>query len=104
MREFNAVAGTALMLAFAAGPGQSIAYAADPEPLQLEVKIPLGEVSGRMGHGARGPADLPAVGDWVAVDAERAGDRATIRRVLGRKSMLSRAAPAIAGFLPLMGG
>lgn len=50
MRQFNAVAGAALMLAVSAAAGQPIAYAEDPEPLQLEAKIPLGEVSGRIDH------------------------------------------------------
>ena len=50
MRQFNAVAGAALMLALSAGAGQSVAYAAEPEPLQLEAKVPLGEVSGRIDH------------------------------------------------------
>ena len=50
MRQFNAVAGAALMLALSAGAGQSVVYAAEPEPLQLEAKVPLGEVSGRIDH------------------------------------------------------
>jgi DNA-binding beta-propeller fold protein YncE len=50
MRQFNAFAGAALMLAVSAGAGQPIAYAGEPEPLQLEAKIPLGEVSGRIDH------------------------------------------------------
>jgi DNA-binding beta-propeller fold protein YncE len=50
MRDFNPVARAALMLALSAGAGQPIAHAAEPEPLRLEVKIPLGEVSGRIDH------------------------------------------------------
>jgi DNA-binding beta-propeller fold protein YncE len=50
MRQFNAVAGAALMLALSAGAGRPIAYAGEPEPLQLEAKIPLGEVAGRIDH------------------------------------------------------
>src|SRR5215472_4000938 len=50
MRQFNAVAVAALMLALSAGVGPPIAYGAGPEPLQLEAKVPLGEVSGRIDH------------------------------------------------------
>ena len=50
MRQLNAVAGAALMLALSAGADRSIAYAEEPDPLQLEAKIPLGEVSGRIDH------------------------------------------------------
>jgi DNA-binding beta-propeller fold protein YncE len=50
MRQFNAVTGAALMLALSAGAGQPIAYAGEPAPLQLEAKIPLGEISGRIDH------------------------------------------------------
>src|SRR5262249_52987261 len=44
------VASAALMLAVSAGAGQLVADAAEPEPLQLEAKVPLGEVSGRIDH------------------------------------------------------
>jgi DNA-binding beta-propeller fold protein YncE len=50
MRQFNVVAGAALMLALSAGAGLPIAYAAEPESLQLEAKILLGDVSGRIDH------------------------------------------------------
>ena len=50
MRQFNVFAGAALMLTLSAGPGRPIAHAGEPEPLQLEAKIPLGEVSGRIDH------------------------------------------------------
>lgn len=63
MRQFNAVAGAALMLALSAGAGQPIAQAGESEPLQLEAKIPLGEVTGRIDHMT---VDLPRKRLFVA--------------------------------------
>lgn len=61
-----------------------------------DVETELGELRcelpGRAFHEAAGGADLPAVGDWVAVEprpAERAG---TIRAVLPRRTKISRLA------------
>ena len=47
-------------------------------------------VSGRFRHDATGPADFPAVGDWVAVAA---GDPCVIHAVLPRGSAFRRLAP-----------
>jgi ribosome biogenesis GTPase len=48
-------------------------------------------ISGRMRHEAASPADLPVVGDWVALDtARRSG--AQIHAVLPRRSKISRRA------------
>lgn len=53
----------------------------------------LGECTGRFRHDAGGPADFPAVGDWVAV-TPRAGDatRADIHALLPRRTRFSRKA------------
>jgi ribosome biogenesis GTPase / thiamine phosphate phosphatase len=48
-----------------------------------------GEVTGRFRHDARGPADYPVVGDWVAME-ERAGGRALIHAILPRRSAFTR--------------
>lgn len=48
------------------------------------------EVTGRLRFGARGRADFPAVGDWVAISARPAERAATIVAVLPRRSCLSR--------------
>lgn len=48
------------------------------------------ELAGRLQHEADGPQDLPAVGDWVAVD--RTANRAVIRAVLPRRSAIARKA------------
>ncbi len=53
----------------------------------------LGECTGRFAHDAAGPADFPAVGDWVAV-TPRPGDdtRADIHALLPRRTRFSRKA------------
>lgn len=50
----------------------------------------LAEVTGKLRHDATSRSDLPAVGDWVAVEARPAEGRATIHAVLPRKSAFSR--------------
>ena len=47
-------------------------------------------VSGKMRHEAESRADMPAVGDWVAVTARPHEGSATIHGVLPRKSKFSR--------------
>jgi ribosome biogenesis GTPase len=50
------------------------------------------DVAGRLRHDARGREALPAVGDWVAVEARPAERKATIRHVLPRRGALVRKA------------
>ncbi len=50
------------------------------------------EASGRLRHAAGGPADFPAVGDWVALDAQPGADAASIHAVLPRATSFSRKA------------
>jgi ribosome biogenesis GTPase len=52
-----------------------------------------GEVTGKLLYAARGPEDLPAVGDWVAIRPRLSEGTATITAVLPRKSKFSRKAP-----------
>jgi ribosome biogenesis GTPase / thiamine phosphate phosphatase len=47
-----------------------------------------GHASGRLRHAAASPADLPAVGDWVAVDGD-----AVVHAVLPRRGGIARADP-----------
>ena len=54
---------------------------------QVEVVL-----SGRLWHEAETNADLPAVGDWVALDME-SGTESVIRYLLPRKSKFSRKLP-----------
>lgn len=48
------------------------------------------EVTGKFRHQARSRRDLPAVGDWVAVEIPPQSDIALIQAVLPRKSIFSR--------------
>ena len=50
------------------------------------------ELSGRIRHRAESRADLPVVGDWVLADVRAREDRATIHRILTRRTRFSRAA------------
>jgi ribosome biogenesis GTPase / thiamine phosphate phosphatase len=50
------------------------------------------EVAGRLRHAAATAADLPAVGDWVAVEDEPSASAATVRAVLERATVFSRKA------------
>jgi ribosome biogenesis GTPase len=50
------------------------------------------EAAGRLRHTVAGRSGLPAVGDWVLVEARLGEDRATIHEVLPRKSKFSRKA------------
>jgi ribosome biogenesis GTPase len=50
----------------------------------------MAEVSGKFRHEAAGRADFPAVGDWVLASTRKEESRATIHRVLTRKSKFSR--------------
>ena len=52
----------------------------------------LAVVSGRYRHDSSGPADFPAVGDWVAIDGSPADDGATIHARLPRRTAFSRLA------------
>jgi ribosome biogenesis GTPase len=52
----------------------------------------LAVVSGRFRYASAGPADFPAVGDWVAIDGSPADDAATIHARLPRRSAFSRLA------------
>ena len=52
-------------------------------------RIPA-EVSGKMRHDARSRAELPAVGDWVAIAPSKAEGSAIIHAVLPRRSRFAR--------------
>jgi ribosome biogenesis GTPase len=63
-----------------------VAIASRGEPLE-------GRPTGRLRHES-GPAELPVVGDWVAVDARPEEDAASVHVVLPRRTQLRRKAPA----------
>lgn len=50
-------------------------------------------LAGKVWHEAQTDAELPVVGDWVALDLGGEGDEVVIRGRLGRKSKLSRKVP-----------
>src|SRR5205085_9050543 len=52
----------------------------------------LAEIAGSLRHSAVALAELPAVGDWVVIEAREGEGRATILEVLPRKSKFSRKA------------
>jgi ribosome biogenesis GTPase len=52
----------------------------------------LAEPAGSLRHRARGPEDLPAVGDWVAVDLASGRERAVVQAVLPRRTAFVRRA------------
>lgn len=56
----------------------------------LESGEALASLAGKLRHHARERADLPAVGDWVAVRRHPEADAATIQAVLPRRSKFSR--------------
>jgi len=62
-----------------------VLIASDADPLRAET-------SGRLRHEAREPADLPAVGDWVAIAAPEGGTT-LIHAVLPRATAFTRTAP-----------
>jgi ribosome biogenesis GTPase / thiamine phosphate phosphatase len=48
------------------------------------------EIAGRLRHAASSPADLPAIGDWVAVRPRPEGDGAIVHAVFPRRTVFSR--------------
>ncbi len=50
-------------------------------------------LSGKVWHDAESNAELPAVGDWVALDREKGDDEAVIRARLPRRTCFSRKVP-----------
>ena len=52
----------------------------------------LAETAGRIRHDAAGPDQLPAVGDWVGIQVEPDGRRASIHDILPRRTRFSRKA------------
>lgn len=60
--------------------------------VQAEAGEYVAELAGRLRHEARGRADLPAVGDWVALLPAARDLRATIQAVLPRRSRFARKA------------
>jgi ribosome biogenesis GTPase len=58
--------------------------------LYSELGESWGELSGKLRHAAAERADLPAVGDWLLAQVRQGENRATIHRVLARRTKFSR--------------
>ncbi|MCM3875412.1 MAG: ribosome small subunit-dependent GTPase A [Thermoanaerobaculia bacterium] len=56
----------------------------------------VAETSGRLRHAARSRLDLPAVGDWVALEPPSNGGPAVIQAVLPRRNRIARKAAGYA--------
>jgi ribosome biogenesis GTPase len=85
--------------AFAAHGGEGLVPARLARETKINYTAILGDgderevvVSGKVWHDAVTDADLPAVGDWVALDVE-SGSEPVIRAVLPRRTRFSRKAP-----------
>jgi ribosome biogenesis GTPase len=72
-------------------PARVVRQLRDRSTLVTAVGEFTGEVTGRFRHQARGPADFPAVGDWVAARPGRHG-QALIEALLPRRSVFTRKA------------
>jgi ribosome biogenesis GTPase len=57
-----------------------------------EGEVPA-RIAGRLHHDVASPADLPKVGDWVALRRKAGESRAVIHHVLPRRTSLSRKVP-----------
>ena len=74
-------------------PGRVVAGHSRVLRVRTEDGEALANVTGRLRHEARGAADLPTVGDWVALRPAGAGRRAVIEAVLPRRTAFVRRAP-----------
>ncbi|HPW18574.1 MAG TPA: ribosome small subunit-dependent GTPase A [Candidatus Aminicenantes bacterium] len=72
-------------------PGRVVRQSRDRSTIVTEEGEFAAEVPGRFRHGAQGPADFPAVGDWVAVRPADSGP-ALIEAVLPRRTAFTRKA------------
>jgi ribosome biogenesis GTPase len=80
-----------------AGEAQEPARVAIEDKLHYSVLTETGELSaqlpGKLLHGARHRAELPKVGDWVAIERLTGEAKALIRAVLPRRTRLARKVP-----------
>jgi ribosome biogenesis GTPase len=67
--------------------------------LTVRVWGPGGERTAHLPGRARHAGDRPVVGDWVAVEPLPGGDRAVVRALLPRRTLVRRAAPSDGGRL-----
>ncbi len=72
-------------------PGRVVRQSRDLSTVVMADGETEAEVSGKFRHEARGPADFPAVGDWVALRTVDSG-RAVIEALLARRGAFTRKA------------
>lgn len=70
--------------------------------IALGVQEQSAVLSGQFLHQARGPVDLPCVGDWVAVQPCTHGGVAVIRALMPRRTVLRRKAPGACAEMQLL--
>jgi ribosome biogenesis GTPase len=73
-------------------PGRVVASHRETSIVRLAEATVAGHVSGRFRRDAIGPADFPAVGDWVVVEPRFAERSGTIHAVLPRRGAIDRTA------------
>lgn len=78
-------------------PGRIVAAHRGLYEVAMAGGIQAAQVSGRHRHGALGPDDFPAVGDWVALQHAPGDARAVIQHVLPRLSRFARLAVGASG-------
>jgi ribosome biogenesis GTPase len=71
-------------------PARVISVLKDHYRVRAETRELLAKLSGRYSFEVATRSDLPAVGDWVALEAIAGSGRAIIHRVLPRRSKVSR--------------
>jgi len=74
-------------------PGRVVAGHARVLRVLTEEGEVLAVVTGRLRHEARGPSDLPTVGDWVALRPPQAARQAVVEALLPRRTAFVRRAP-----------
>jgi len=73
-------------------PGRVVATHRETSIVRLAEGTVAGHVSGRFRREVIGPADYPAVGDWVVAEPRRSERSGTIHAVLPRRSAITRTA------------
>lgn len=73
-------------------PGRVVATHRETAIVRIADGTVAGHVSGRFRRDALGPADYPAVGDWVVIEPRVAERSGTIHAVLERRSAITRTA------------
>jgi ribosome biogenesis GTPase / thiamine phosphate phosphatase len=82
-------------------PARVVSAQREQHTLWIEAGVVPASISGRLRHEAKA-GGLPVVGDWVSARLDATHTRASVQRVLPRKSMLARKRPGPTSELQLM--